>query len=259
MRSISQNPSFYVDPSRMTDCRKTREYLEATVLGTDTYQVKAHPKKEGGGYCSCPAFRNFDGDCKHIAAVALAYQKHPEWFKKSERITNAFQDLPREKLIKVLTLVFDSVPEARDIIEGELSDKTRRGIEYQGKIKKSFSSCSGDEHSIRNLHSKLGSFFQIAKESFRSGSHFECLGICYEIVHGCLSLDHQWGSTEIFPEGWVSEVWELYVKTLAKAELSETETITIKTQIKKLHKFESYLYDQEGVYPEEAEEVLEKK
>jgi len=260
MRSTSKSPSFYVDPSRMTNCRKTKDYLEAQVLGTGTYRVRVPIRdEEGSDYCSCPAFKNFGGDCKHVAAVALAYRKHPDWFKGFEETARKLENVPKTKLVEIIKFLIDSVPEARDIIESELAGKSLRKSEYGKKIKDLFKSCSLDETSVENLHLRLGSFFQRAKDFFKSGDYLECLGICYEIVCGCLSLDHEWGSTEIFPEGWVSEVWDLYLKSLQKAGLSNAETNTIKNQIKKLNSFESYLFDQEGVYPEEAEEVLKKK
>ncbi|MFH0795895.1 MAG: SWIM zinc finger family protein [Candidatus Omnitrophota bacterium] len=257
MRETSKNPSFYVNPSRMINCRKTKDYLEAQVLGTDAYRVKVPIKdKELSEYCSCPAFANFGGSCKHIAAVAMAYEKHPEWFKGFEGTIRRLQGTSKEKLIEIVELIFNSIPEARDVIESELGNESDRVIEYSKKIRSLLAADSMGENSVENLYRRLDSFFQRARGFFKSKDYIPCMGICYEIVKGCLSLDDEWGSTEIFPEGFVSEVWGLYLKALKKTKLSKAELDVIRNQIKKLNNFESYLFDQEGVYPGEAEKIL---
>lgn len=72
-------------------------------------------------------------------------------------------------------------------------------------------------------------------------------------------MDEEWGSTEIFPEAFVGEVWELYLKALKKADLSKIDRKTVGEQIRSLKVFEKYLFDQEGIYPEEAENLLSKR
>jgi len=257
MHSTSKNPSFYVNPSRMINCRKTKDYLEAQVLGTNTYRVRISIKdKELSEYCSCPAFANFGGSCKHVAAVAAAYEKHPEWFKGFEGIIRKLQNTSKEKLIEIVELILNSVSEARDIIESELGNESDRAIEYSKKIRNLLTADSMGENSVENLYRRLDSFFQRARGFFKSKDYMSCMGICYEIVKGCLSLDDKWGSTEIFPEGFVSEVWDLYLKTLKEVKLSKAELDIVRNQIKRLNNFESYLFDQEGVYPGEAEKIL---
>jgi hypothetical protein len=73
------------------------------------------------------------------------------------------------------------------------------------------------------------------------------------------TLDDEWGSPEIFPEGFASEVWGLYLKALKKADRSKIDLNAVRKQIEALEGFESYLFDQEGVYPEEAAEIVRKR
>lgn len=260
MRPTSKDPAFYVDPSRMIGCRKIEDTLEAHVIGTDTYRLKIsiRGKRTGRTSCSCPAFSNY-GSCKHIAAVLIAYEKHPEWFRETKGIAKQLQDLPREKLEKMLEMLFDSIPQARDFIESDLSDPSQGGNTYRRKIRKLFASCSMIDGSVEALYLQLDAFFARARRFYEEKSHLLCLQLCYEIVQGCLALDDEWGSTEIFPEGFVGEVWELYLKALKKANLSKADRKTVVEQIRTLSAFESYLFDQEGVYPEEAENLLSKK
>ena len=257
IRKTSKDLSFYVNPSRMINCRKTKDYLEAQVLGTYTYCVKVPIKdKELSEYCSCPAFANFGGSCKHVAAVVTAYKKHPEWFEGFGETIRKLQDASKERLREIMEFILNSVPEARDIIETELRDESDQVIEYSKKIKNLLAAGSAGKGSIENLHHRLDSFFQRAREFFKSKDYLRCMGICYEIVKGCLSLDDEWGSTEIFPEGFVSEVWDVYLRALKEVKLSKAELGVIRDQIKKLNNFEGYLFDQEGVYPGEAEKIL---
>jgi len=246
-----------VNPSRMINCRKTKDYVEAQVLGTNAYRVKVPIKDKGlSGYCSCPAFANFGGSCKHVAAVAMAYEKHPKWFKGFEGTLRKLQNISKEKLMEIVEFIFDSVPEARDILESELGNEPHRAVEYSKKIKNLFTACSMEESLVEDLYRRLDSFFQRARVFFKSKDYIHCMGICYEIVRGCLSLDNEWGSTEIFPEGFVNEVWNLYLKALKKAKFSKTELDVFRKQIKKLNDFDGYLFDQEGICPGEAEEIL---
>lgn len=260
MRPTSKDPAFYVDPSRMIGCRKIKDTLEAHVIGTDTYRIKIsiRGKRPGRTSCSCPAFSNY-GSCKHIAAVLIAYEKHPEWFSETKGIAKQLQSLPREKVEKMLEMLFDSIPQARDFIENELSDPSQQGSAYRRKIQEVFASCSMSDGSVEPFYLQLDAFFERAHRFHEEKSYLLCLQLCYEIVQGCLVLDEEWGSTEIFPEGFVGEVWGLYLKALKKADLSRADRKTVTEQIRSLNAFESYLFDQEGVYPEEAKNLLSKK
>ena len=260
MSPTSKDPAFYVDPSRMFGCRKMKDTLEAHVIGTDTYRLKVSIRGKGMGRasCSCPAFSN-NGSCKHIAAVRIAYKTHPEWFSETKGIAKQLQDLPRKKLEKMLEMLFDSIPQARDFIESDLSDPSQQGGAYRRNIRKAFASCSMIDGSVEALCSQIDAFFERARRFYEEKSYLLCLQLCYEIVQGCLALDDEWGSTEIFPEGLVGETWELYLKALKKADLSKADRKTVTEQVRSLNAFESYLFDQEGVYPEEAENLLSKK
>ena len=125
----------------------------------------------------------------HVAAVATAYEKHPKWFKGFEGTIRKLQDIPKEKLIEIVEFIFDSVPEARDIFESELGNESDRAVEYSKKIKNLFRVYSMEENSVENLHRRPDSFFQRARVFFKRRDYIHCLGICYEIVKGCLSLN----------------------------------------------------------------------
>lgn len=149
MRSTSKDPAFYVDPSRMIGCRKIKNTLEAHVIGNETYRLKIsiRGKRPGRTSCSCPAFSNV-GSCKHIAAVLIAYEKHSEWFRETKGIAKQLQDLPRENLEKMLEMLFDSIPQARDFIESDLSDASQQGRAYSQKVRNLFASCSMIDGSV---------------------------------------------------------------------------------------------------------------
>jgi len=256
----SRDPAFYADPSRMVDCRKIKKTLEAQVKGTDTYRVKValEGKTRGRAYCSCPAFSR-NGDCKHVAAVLIAYKRHPEWFGGMEDVEKALHSLPRERLLRIVGVLLSSIPQARDFIESELRDPLLPGKAYKEKIRGAFRGSSILDGSADTLCQQLDPFFERARQFYEDKEWMSCLHICYEVVRGCLALDEEWGSTEIFPPGFVSEVWELYLKALRKAVLSEGERETIVKHIETLSQCGEYLFDQEGVYPGEAEDILKRK
>jgi hypothetical protein len=230
------------------------------VVGNDTYRVKVsiRERKTERAYCSCPAFSN-NGGCKHIVAMLMAYEKHPNWFEGISDTEERLRHLPKERLIQILEMLLSSVPQARDFIEAELCDSSQHGKHYTQKIQKVIRACSMTEGSAQDLCQRLDSFFERARQFYEDKEYLPCLHICYGIVQGCLTLDEEWGSTEIFPEGFVSEVWEVYLKALKKADLSKAEMKTIEEQSKTLNHFDSYLFDQEGVYPEQAEDILRRK
>lgn len=131
---------------------------------------------------SCPAFSNYGG-CKHIASVLIAYEKHPEWFREMKWISKRFHDLPRERLVKTLEVLFSSVPQARDFIESELYDPSQQGRAYSQKVQEAFGpvrqarvpsnlfasnsipSLIVPANSIRRRHASLASIFVM--KSFR--------------------------------------------------------------------------------------------
>lgn len=254
--TTSKSPSFYVDPQRMKDCTYSGNVIRAKVIGNATYRVKIEidKKKHSFGYCTCPAFRN-NANCKHIVAVSIAFQKHPEWFKKIKTTENKLKNISHEKSVEILGLLSDIVPEANKIIECELEEPQKRIELYSKYVRDVINTALNNPED--DVSEELEIFQHIAEYSFKNKQYFTCLKICYEIVYGCLKVDNEFGSTEIFPSCFVSETWELYMEALRKIRCTKNEKNEMLEQLNKLNSFESYLFDQEGVYPQEGIDYLQ--
>jgi len=254
----AKNPNYYVDPAKMKDCIREGNFLQAKVIGTSTYKVKVEitGNKLNNGRCSCPAYRNY-ANCKHIIALGIAYQKHPEWFEKMNDAEKRIDKIPPEKAVAILKMLINTVPEVKKIIGCELMDLEGKTETYCRYIRESFKSgLSGPDDETFN---ELDMFHNNSKQFLKDKEYFACIKLCYEIIYGCLSADADFGSTEIFPESFVYDVWQTYLKALKNGRFSSQEKDKIKEQLDKLNFFESYLFDQEGVYPEEGMEYIKKR
>lgn len=72
--------TYYVE-NRVKDLRFDAEEpaVYATVLGKELYDVEITLSPEGDLYscwCDCPAFAGYDGICKYIVAVLIAFQRN---------------------------------------------------------------------------------------------------------------------------------------------------------------------------------------
>ena len=68
-------------------CNEALDHIEAQVLGTKRYFVEIFESHQSINYfCTCAAFANYDGFCKHITAVllALSEQDPEDNFKAAE-------------------------------------------------------------------------------------------------------------------------------------------------------------------------------
>jgi len=254
----SKNPNYYVDPARMKTCIKDGNILQAVVLGTNAYKVKIHlsGNKPDSSRCTCPAYRNW-GDCKHAMALYLAYKRHPRWFRNLDYAGKAIEKIPAVKAVAILKILMNAIPEAKRIVEYELKDSKGKTESYCNAIRDCFKSAVNgpDESTFDNLdiyHNK-------AKQFFKSMKYFACIKLCYEIIFGCLQEDADLGSTEIFPAGFVEDIWQTYFKALIKSRFNSKELAEIKEQLKKLNSFEGFYFDHEGFYPVEGMDYLKKK
>lgn len=254
----AKNPNYYVDPARMKDCIKDGNILQARVLGTNAYKVKIHISRNNieNSRCTCPAYRNY-GDCKHTVALYLAYKKHPKWFKSLGSIEKDINKIPKRKAVEILKILIDTIPEAKRIVQCELKDLKGKTESYCNDIRDCFKlAIDGPDES---MFDNLDMYHNKAKQFFKNTEYFICIKLCYEIILGCLQIDDDLGSTEIFPTGFIEAVWQTYFSTFKKSRFNSKELDEIKEQLKKLNSFESFYYDQEGFYPEEGIDYLKKK
>jgi uncharacterized Zn finger protein len=97
--------------------------LEARIQGTTSYRTWAEMRgKQLITGCSCPY--DWGGDCKHIAALLLAWVHAPETFTRVEEVSKLLEKLSKEKLIALLLEVFDIYPDLPDMLGLDSDDSS---------------------------------------------------------------------------------------------------------------------------------------
>ena len=84
--------------------------------------------------CSCPY--EYEGYCKHIVALLLAYARHPKQFVVRKEPADLLADLGREELAALLTTLLKRQPELYDWIEGAISAPASSGKARKARRRK---------------------------------------------------------------------------------------------------------------------------
>lgn len=70
--STYQRGQQYYQQGRINALTHQGQHYHARVKGSYTYKVALNPDNHADVRCSCPAFYDYDGWCKHLVAVGLA-------------------------------------------------------------------------------------------------------------------------------------------------------------------------------------------
>lgn len=131
----------YADSERVEKLQETEKRLFAIVIGSKQYQVEFRQgPKYIKGYCDCPYFLSNDDYCKHIAAVAIAY----DWSKGLEP--------PNAALIEQETIEVERNFNRK--IEQIFKNPLRADLEFLANIS-AYSSWGVKPHAKISVHSTV--------------------------------------------------------------------------------------------------------
>jgi len=153
--------------------RISNNVWEAEVEGTETYTVRIEWDSNGfsSGACTCPYMDQYDGYCKHIAAVCIQILKEGVEIKKEESLENSFgqqlKKISSAKLKEALLIKAMENPLFREtlseILEESLPSEGKKSRKDPGKALKSVFSRMSDRGFLHYRDS-----FRFAQEAFAS-------------------------------------------------------------------------------------------
>ncbi len=138
IRSIVTPQSFakgqnYYDNDSVSDLEKRGDRLTASVEGSqyDPYQVTVTFKGTEfvAADCNCPY--DFDGYCKHVVAVLLAYLHDAAEIVEKPPVETLLADLSQEQLLSLLTEILQQQPQLISLVEGKLARQTSLSVAKQ--------------------------------------------------------------------------------------------------------------------------------
>lgn len=216
--------------------------ITAQVSGTTLYDVTIISTETSlSAFCTCPF--NGWGYCKHIAATALAYNQSPSSFKKSADIEQAIRRKSQSELADILIALVEAMPE---LIEdfGLVAD----GKEYSPSevLNEILSLFNPPDANIELITRRLRTVIAKAREFEREGLYSKARSIYFEILDGCLGIDEDYGSAEIFPPYFLAEVAEKYQSAAFSDPKFKEIREELISEIKQLLKYD-YLLELEGI------------
>jgi len=216
--------------------------VTAQVSGAHLYDVTIISSETSlSAFCTCP-FEGW-GYCKHIVATALAYNQAPSSFKKSADIEEAIKTKSRPELANILMALAETMPE---LIED--FGLVKEGKEYNPSkvLDEILSLLDPPNFNIELITRRLKTVIAKAKNLEKEGHYSAARNIYFVILDGCLGVDESYGSTEIFPPYFLSEVAEKYQSAAFKDPEFEEIREELTSEIKQLLKYD-YLLELEGI------------
>lgn len=109
----------YLEEGRLKQMRRKGDRLEASVEGSRDRLYKVWLRLGGeriaDGKCSCPVGEG--GDCKHAAALALAWVEEPEAFLEADRAEKELEKLSKPELVGLIRRMLEQCPELSVLLE----------------------------------------------------------------------------------------------------------------------------------------------
>lgn len=128
----------YYEAGAISNAARQGSVLTGDCEGTSApyYRVSVELDEAGirSAQCACPY--EYEGYCKHIVALLLAYAHHPRQFVVRKEAADLLADLSREELAALLTALLKRQPELYDWIEGALSTPSPSGKAKKVRRKK---------------------------------------------------------------------------------------------------------------------------
>ncbi|MFQ5793578.1 MAG: SWIM zinc finger domain-containing protein [Candidatus Bipolaricaulia bacterium] len=250
-QSFERGQRYYAQ-GRVRRRLRTSRGLKATVKGTRSYQVHVRQKRDQlTAFCTCPYANQWEGDCKHIVATFLAWLKQPDSFRSQDDLRTQLNKLTKARLIDRLIEICETYPQVAEALKrGETFDP-------QEAVDAALSSLdpphSWDEE---GAVAGLELLARRAEGLLDDGDHERARQIYHALIVGCLRIDEEYGSTEIFPVGLVSSYAEGYEEAARSDPKLEERALEIMKEIDRIERFD-FLVEQEGVYLEGLKEELE--
>lgn len=240
----------YYRSGRVRHCLKSARGLQAQVHGTTVYDVHIIERRgELIAICTCPFARNWEGYCKHIVATLLAWLEEPERFVSTEDSLGALKKKTKGELVEILSRICEAYPQiARDFLGvGEREFDPRAAV--QEVLEASVDECTPTE-----LARRLEPIARRAEAALAQGDAELARRIYYELVLGCLHVDEEFGSTEIFPGNLVYSYAQGYQEAV-EADLERAEKAAmILEEIAQMERSE--LAEIEGVWFDDVRKLL---
>jgi uncharacterized Zn finger protein len=120
-QSYEKGENYYTS-QRVSDLQMRGDVLTAQVAGTDyePYRVTVHlaGNRIGETACTCPY--DYEGACKHIVAVLLAYMRQPEQIESRPPIKDLLDQFSDAELREVFSEILRARPELLEQVEAKL-------------------------------------------------------------------------------------------------------------------------------------------
>jgi uncharacterized Zn finger protein len=242
----------YYRSGRVRSCLKRGRSIQAQVRGTTVYDVTITERRgELIAICTCPFAQNWEGYCKHIVATLLAWLEEPERFVSTEGLKGRLKKKTKGELIEILSQICEAYPQiAQDFLGGG-----EREFDPQAAVEKALE-ASVDECTPTELVRQLEPIARRAEAALAQGDAEMARRIYYELVLGCLHVDEEYGSTEIFPANLVYSYAQGYQEAVEADPARAEKAAVILEEIARMEGSE--LAEIEGVYFDELRRLLKR-
>lgn len=240
----------YYRTGRVRRCLKSARSLQAQVCGATVYDVHiTECRGELIAICTCPFAQSWEGYCKHIVATLLAWLEEPERFVSTEDLQGTLKKKTKGELVEILSRICEAYPQiAQDFLGvGEREFDPQAAVEEA--LETSVEECTPAE-----LMRQLEPIARRAEAALAQGDAEMARRIYYELVLGCLRIDEEFGSTEIFPAGLVYSYVQGYQEAVEVDPARAEKAAVILEEIARMERSE--LAEIEGVWFDEVRKLL---
>ena len=242
----------YYRSGRVQRRLRTVRGLKATVQGTIAYDVSITERRgKLITICTCPYGQTWDGDCKHIVAVLLAWLEEPESFAAVKDFPEVLQKKTKEELVEMLSQIGEVYPQIAQDFLGAGGREFDPGVAMREALE-AFESSG--ESTPAELVRRIEPIVQRAEAALVRGDAEMARRIYYELVLGCLGVEEKYGSTEIFPDGLVYGYAQGYHEAVEADPEREQKRDMILDEIAKMEGIE--VAEIEGVEFDEVRKLL---
>jgi hypothetical protein len=249
---VYQRGRDYYRSGRVRNRLKTARGLKAEVRGTMVYDVSITERRgELIAVCTCPFAETWPGYCKHIVATLLAWIAEPESFASTKGWQKTLRRKTKDELIEILGQICEVHPQiAQDFLGvGERGFDPRAAVQEALEAFAPPDGCTAGE-----LVRRLEPIAQRAEAALVRGDAEMARRIYYELTLGCLRVEDEYGSTEIFPDGLVYSFAQGYHEAVEADPEREQKAKLILEEMAKMERSE--LAEIEGIYFGEVRELL---
>jgi hypothetical protein len=242
----------YFSDGRVRARIKTARGLKAEVRGTMVYDVSITERQgELIAVCTCPFAETWPGYCKHIVATLLAWIAEPESFASTKDWQKTLRRKTKNELIEILVQICEVHPQtAQDFLGvGERGFDPRAAVQEALEAFAPPDGCTAGE-----LVRQLEPIAQRAEAALLRGDAEMARLIYYELTLGCLRVEDEYGSTEIFPDGLIYSFAQGYLEAVEADPERQQKAAVILEEIAQMERSE--LAEIEGVEFSEVRKLL---